>query len=202
MPAAIRGGHCALRRRPGPPVEHQRPRPVPRAGVRVHAALGVSAGSPLLFWKALWKALWPHFPAACFRSEQDESAQNAGGDFGFGDGADFNGDFNDLGNESIQIGAHRLDSRQLSLSTSAAEAVSMLPTGSPGREDDPNGVYTAAGSPVASFPSIYSETDQSSRASQTYSQGQTSLMRCAARLPSSAARLSKVRERLTLHSFA
>ena len=63
----------------------------------------------------------------------------------------------------------------------------MLPTGSPGREDDPNGVYTAAGSPVASFPSIYSETDQSSRASQTYSQGQTSLMRCAARLPSSAA---------------
>ena len=66
----------------------------------------------------------------------------------------------------------------------------MLLTGSPGREDDPNGVYTAAGSPVASFPSIYSETDQSSRASQTYSQGQTSLMRCAARLPSSAAWLS------------
>ena len=66
----------------------------------------------------------------------------------------------------------------------------MLPTGSPGREDDPNGVYTAAGSPVASFPSIYSETDQSSRASQTYSQGQTSLMRCAARLPSSAVWLS------------
>ena len=66
----------------------------------------------------------------------------------------------------------------------------MLPTGSPGREDDPNGVYTAAGSPVASFPSIYSETDQSSRASQTYSQGQTSLMRCAARLLASAAWLS------------
>ena len=84
----------------------------------------------------------------------------------------------------------------------------MLPTGSPGREDDPNGVYTAAGSPVASFPSIYSETDQSSRASQTYSQGQTSLMRCAARLPSSAARLSiDAREtgpafiRLTLGAF-
>ena len=99
MPA-IRGGHCALRRRPGPPVEHQRPRPVPRAGVRVHAALGVSAGSPLLFWKALCLI----HAAACFRSEQDESAQNAGGDFGFGDGADFNGDFNDLGNDSIQIG--------------------------------------------------------------------------------------------------
>ena len=93
MPAAIRGGHCALRRRPGPTVEHQRPRPVPRAGVRVHAALGVSAGSPLLFWKALCLI----HAAACFRSEQDESAQNAGGDFGFGDGADFNGaDFNDL----------------------------------------------------------------------------------------------------------
>ena len=74
----------------------------------------------------------------------------------------------------------------------------MLPTGSPGREDDPNGVYTAAGSPVASFPSIYSETDQSSRASQTYSQGQTSLMRCAARLLASAARLS-MRERPTPH---
>ena len=112
MPAAIRGGHCALRRRPGPPVEHQRARPVPRAGVRVHAALGVSAGSPLLFWKALCLI----HAAACFRSEQDESAQNAGGDFGFGDGADFNGEFNDLGNDSIQIGAHGLDSRQLSLS--------------------------------------------------------------------------------------
>ena len=47
MPA-IRGGHCAVRRRPGPPVEHQRARPVPRAGVRVHAALGVNHPAPAL----------------------------------------------------------------------------------------------------------------------------------------------------------
>jgi hypothetical protein len=87
--------------------------------------------------------------------ELDESAIDANGTSNFGD------DFGDMGgdnffDESVQIGVQ-----------------------SPERDDvdDPNGVYTAQGSPVSSFPSMYSETDPSqSSQSQTYSQAGLALV--------------------------
>lgn len=83
----------------------------------------------------------------CCRTKQlDESAIDANSTY-FGDElGDFGGD--NFFNDSIQIGQ------------------------SPDREDDPHGVYTAQGSPVSSFPSMYSETYQTSQSSQsqTYSQ--------------------------------
>ena len=57
---------------------------------------------------------------------------------------------------------------------------------SPTREEveDPDGIYDAQGSPVSSFPSMFSETDpsQSASQSQTYSEGMTKTMGAVASL--------------------